>query len=155
MQDAIEKLYSNLLLFFTRALEWYQESPWRHVLHSITQPVELRFADLLDQIKFCSKNIDQVALSAFQAETRDIHGKVDLLATELAGVASRDQVQRLDVKVDTFLTQSSNLSSKIEIRILKELLIATHKKLDDQTSMYREFVAQTIGSLAASSLKRN
>ena len=64
MQAAVEQLYLGLLSFFTRALEWFLESPWRHVLHSITQPVELRFDDLLKLVNTSSRNVEQLAVSA-------------------------------------------------------------------------------------------
>ena len=83
MQAAVNELYKHLLCFFTRAHDWYHESTLHHIIHSITQPVELRYADILDKIGECSKSIDQITLSGSQAELRDMHKKLDVVLTRL------------------------------------------------------------------------
>jgi len=56
-----------------RALQWYQESPLMHALHSITRPVAIRYKDLLEEIDDCSRQVDLWAITAGQAELRDVH----------------------------------------------------------------------------------
>lgn len=77
MQRAVEDLYANLLRFFVRAYDWYQEHSFMHIIHSITRPVELRYADIYDAIVESSRNIDQIAVSSSQIELRRVHAKIN------------------------------------------------------------------------------
>ncbi|KAK0629142.1 hypothetical protein B0T17DRAFT_633566 [Bombardia bombarda] len=81
MSKAIEELYSYILKFLTRAYEWYNEGKARRFIHSITQPPQLRYTDLLQDIRASSRTIEQFAAAASQAELREIHVKVDSLKT--------------------------------------------------------------------------
>lgn len=45
----------------------------KHMLHSITQPADIRYKDILDNIEECSRRIDQWAVSSAQADIRDMH----------------------------------------------------------------------------------
>ena len=43
-------------------------------VHAITQPVELRYKDILEDTKRCSENVDKQDFAASQVEQRDMHG---------------------------------------------------------------------------------
>lgn len=79
MKNAVAELYAYLLRFFMRAYDWYSESKIRHLIHSISRPVEIRYKDLVETISQCSQNIDRLALAASHAEQRIIHQKLDLV----------------------------------------------------------------------------
>lgn len=83
MRLAVEELYANLLQFFIRALNWYQENTFKHILHSITRPVELRYRDLLERIEELSRKVDQLSASASRAEIRAIHIKISSVILKL------------------------------------------------------------------------
>jgi hypothetical protein len=73
MELAITELYSYIIQYMIRSKRFYEESKIYHALHSITRPVELRFADLLGKIERCSQNVSDLAVAGAQAEQRDIH----------------------------------------------------------------------------------
>ena len=66
MVRAVGNLYASIMRFFIRAHDWSREGRWKHLVHSITRPVELRYKDLLDQIAAESREIDQLATSGAQ-----------------------------------------------------------------------------------------
>lgn len=80
MRQAVLSLYSQIIRFLIRALEWYQESKLRHLVHSITRPAELRYNDIMEQISYSTRSVKELASASSQAEQRDMHIKIqDLL----------------------------------------------------------------------------
>jgi hypothetical protein len=79
MKSAVAELYAYIIQFCIRAQDWYQEGKVFHVLHSITRPVELRYADLIEEIERCSRNVDGLAVAGSQAEQRDMHVELQQL----------------------------------------------------------------------------
>ncbi|KAK6332997.1 hypothetical protein TWF718_010822 [Orbilia javanica] len=73
MQNSIQILYSHIIKFLMRALKWYQQPTWKRAVSSITEPFALHFKDILEDILEQSRQIDQLALAASQAELRDMH----------------------------------------------------------------------------------
>ena len=73
MKRAVAQLYAHLMEFFTMAWQWYQEGPMKHMLHSLTQPVSIRYKHIFKDVEECSRRIDQWAISSAQAEIRDMH----------------------------------------------------------------------------------
>ena len=84
MKRAVAELYAQVIRFLIRAQDWYEESRASHVLHSITRPVELRYADLISDIKDCSMLVEGLASAGAQAEQRDMHIKIRELAKNQA-----------------------------------------------------------------------
>ncbi|WQF76583.1 hypothetical protein CDEST_01597 [Colletotrichum destructivum] len=66
-------IHANILKFLVRALRWYQESKFMHVVHAITRPTELRYDDILFTISALSRSMSDAALASSQAEQRDMH----------------------------------------------------------------------------------
>jgi hypothetical protein len=62
-----------------RAQDWYQENKLMHILHSLTRPVELRFADLIVEMEACTRKVDNLASAGARAEQRDMHLKLQVL----------------------------------------------------------------------------
>lgn len=73
-------IYAQILKFLLRALNWYRESRLEHAIHAITQPVELRFDDIIYGINRLSRNLTEMALASSHAEQRDIHTVVQGLS---------------------------------------------------------------------------
>ena len=103
MKGAVVELFAHLIKFLIRAHDWYREGYFRHVLHSVTRPAELRLEDLMNTIAECSRRIDQLASSGSQAEQRDIHKKMDSVVS----------------KVEQQNTQVVDLSNKLSCRVSK------------------------------------
>jgi hypothetical protein len=83
MKKAVADLYGHIIHFFIVAHEWYGEGRWKHALHSITHPPELRYKDLLDHISECSESIRRLSMVGTQAEQRDMHAKLDIAIKRL------------------------------------------------------------------------
>lgn len=77
MKNSLCHLYAHILRFLVRAHDWYKEGTFKHIVHSITRPVELRYDDLLQNIAQSSRVIEQLASSGHQAEVRDMHNEID------------------------------------------------------------------------------
>lgn len=81
--NAMEELYAHVIQFLIRAHAWYREGTFRHILHSITRPAELRYQDLLEHIADCSRNIEQLAVAGSQVELREMHTMMKLMAARV------------------------------------------------------------------------
>ncbi|KAI1496447.1 hypothetical protein F5X99DRAFT_72715 [Biscogniauxia marginata] len=99
MGTAVADLYAAILKFLVRAHDWYEEGTLKHMLHSITRPVELRYNDLLDDISRCSRRIQNLASSGQQAEIRDIHEQLEEKLGQLSAKLD-DKLDRMDAKVE-------------------------------------------------------
>ena len=73
MKRLVATLYAHIVRFFIRAMDWYKEGKLLHILHSVTRPSALRFKDILEEVRDCSRRVDQLAISSAQAEQRDMH----------------------------------------------------------------------------------
>ncbi|KAK3986597.1 hypothetical protein QBC44DRAFT_401975 [Cladorrhinum sp. PSN332] len=100
MLQAVEDLYSSIIQFFLRAHTWCQEGSFRHLIHSITRPPELRYKDLLEQIAEKSRLIDKLAVAGNQAEIREMNGKLTQITAQLQIIQS-SQALHSSALVDT------------------------------------------------------
>ena len=73
VKHAISVLYSHIIKFLLRALEWYEEGRIAHAIHSITKPAALRYDDLLEDIRRDTRRVADLAITSSQAEQRDVH----------------------------------------------------------------------------------
>ncbi len=80
MNAAVEALYAHIIRFLIRAHDWYREGSFRHMVHSITRPAQLRYDDLLEEIETCSRNIEQLAVAGSQMEIRQMNTVLKLMA---------------------------------------------------------------------------
>lgn len=83
MVQAVGNLYANLLRFFIRAHDWCSEGSFRHLVHSITRPVELRYKDLVDDIAGDSLEIDKLATMGARVEIREMNTKLNSIVAKL------------------------------------------------------------------------
>ncbi|KAK3327020.1 hypothetical protein B0T19DRAFT_150873 [Cercophora scortea] len=152
---AVEELYSHILKFLVRAHKWYNEGKLRHIVHSITQPVQLRYKDLLDDIKDASNKLDRIAKAAGQAEQRDMHltlngstASIQEIHTKISGMASKlegseAQVDELMSKVVAFhaIQSGALLDTNQRISDIQLSNILTHLSdvpLDDPIKIYQQ-----------------
>ncbi|KAK8022650.1 hypothetical protein PG993_013417 [Apiospora rasikravindrae] len=73
LRQITTKIYGHVLRFLVRALGWYQESRFMHVVHSVTRPTELRYDDILASISSLSRDMSDMAIVSSHLEQRDMH----------------------------------------------------------------------------------
>lgn len=133
IRHLISRMYAYILRFLIRSLHWYQESKLLHLVHAITRPVELRFDDLIEEIRLLSSNLTDLASASGHAEQRDMHTEQLEMISEHRGMhveqrKSFNEQRVLKKKVD-YLTklledlretiindQAINASARIELR---------------------------------------
>ena len=82
-----------------------------HVLHSLTRPVELRYADLIEDIGACTRTVYRLASVAFQAEQRDIHLEMqDLIRRQKDSDTVLQEVRSLLISKSISLTNVLELT---------------------------------------------
>jgi hypothetical protein len=112
-----------------------------HIVHSITRPAELRYDDLLRKISALSRNLAELASVISYAEQRDLHTKVQELASGQEVMQSsieRLTTLALQTKEKVVTESTINASARIELRqTLSEIqlsqfmsFLSTPKSLD-------------------------
>ncbi|KAL6919001.1 hypothetical protein FSST1_003027 [Fusarium sambucinum] len=155
IRQAVSNLYANLVRFFIRAHEWCQEGTFRHLLHSITRPPELRYQDLLEDITANSREIDQLAAASARVEIRDISLKLSSIVAKLDNFqssSSRAVVQTNEsiiARLDSFhaLHSSALLDTNQRLSDLQFSQIMSHiqdGKLGDPLEAFRYNVSVQI-----------
>lgn len=91
MQQAVAKLYANLIHFMVHTLEWYQKSKAKRAIGAIFKPFALEFQSQLTEVNELSKTVDEIAATAAQAELRAVHAKIEDVNKELS-------LARLEIK---------------------------------------------------------
>ncbi|KAH7333075.1 hypothetical protein BKA65DRAFT_564106 [Rhexocercosporidium sp. MPI-PUGE-AT-0058] len=109
----------RLRLFLVRSLRWYQESRFLHLVHAITRPAELRFNDLIEDIRLLSHSLMDLALASSHAEQRDMHTEQNRASSSQRELL--DEVCRLTRLVEQLCeaivaNQAINTSAQIELR---------------------------------------
>jgi hypothetical protein len=155
IRKAVSNLYASLVRFFIRAHEWCQEGTMRHLWHSITQPPELRYQDLLEDITVSSREIDQLAAASGRVEIRDISLKLNSIVSKLNSLeppqsrAILDSNQTIITKLDSFqaLHSSALLDTNQRLSDLQFSQIMSHiseGKLGDPLEAFRYNVSVQI-----------
>ncbi|TVY54373.1 hypothetical protein LCER1_G006832 [Lachnellula cervina] len=119
VRHLISNMYAHILRFLLRSLRWYQESKLSHLIHAITRPVELRFGDLVEEIRVLSSNMDNLALASGHAEQRDMHTEQKKAFNEQNRLENKvDLLTKLVEQLkETIVTdQAINASARIELR---------------------------------------
>ena len=83
MEMAIAELYAQIMDFLQDAICWYRRSKLAHAWLSIWQPWSIKLKAKYDIILELSQNVDKLAMSGLQAETRDIHVDVSTLRSDV------------------------------------------------------------------------
>jgi hypothetical protein len=143
MKRAVGDLYAKLLRFFMRAYEWCHESSVRHFLRSLTQPPELRYQDLLQDISKSSRQIYQLAESISRIELREIHHLASQVDQRFLG---------MDTKVDNITSLVTNLRSDIIARLISVESLISSSHLDTNRRLDDIQLQQSISALSDSNL---
>ncbi|KAK4220534.1 hypothetical protein QBC38DRAFT_540507 [Podospora fimiseda] len=93
MIESVEDLYASIHEFLLRACKWCKAGLFRHVLHSITRPPELRYKDLLEQIAEKSRLVEKLAIAGTQVEIRHINERLDKITAQLQTIQSAQALQ--------------------------------------------------------------
>ncbi|PQE06103.1 Nacht domain protein [Rutstroemia sp. NJR-2017a BBW] len=106
MSELVAIIYSQIIRFVIRAVNWYKEGRLKHMLTSITRPYALRFKDLLDDLRTSSRQLDQLAVAAAMVEQRDMHLEQKISHQILLEVRNMMQAQDFAVDVISLICES-------------------------------------------------
>jgi hypothetical protein len=73
MTAAVTAVYVSIIKLLQRTAGWYSEGKLKHFVSSVLRPYELRFKDLVEEIAYNSRNVDQLAFTSSQQELRQMH----------------------------------------------------------------------------------
>lgn len=156
MKSALADLYAYTIKFFIRAIEWFRENPFQHILHSITRPPELRYKDLLEDIESQSRRLDQLAASGSQAEVRAIHLELSDTRTavmDMRKMMAEFQAINSSAAIDTNQRvtdiQFSNIISSVSLSALGDHVQA-YQNLARLAKSGKRAEKQSMGSLCSS-----
>lgn len=82
IREGVVQLYSHLLRFFIRAMQWYEGGSIKRAINSFVKPAAIQYKDILEDIEECSRRIDQQAVLASYAEQRDMHREQQQMRAE-------------------------------------------------------------------------
>lgn len=107
MRAAVSKLCADILKFLTRAHKWYCEGCLKRTLHSFTQPFDLRYADILEDIRHGSYVVQDLAACGQLVELRHVNSKIDQIVDTMTVNFSR-----LNFTLDTVFTRIDGLDAR-------------------------------------------
>ncbi|KAH8761083.1 hypothetical protein F5883DRAFT_563170 [Diaporthe sp. PMI_573] len=107
MKAAVSKLCADILKFLTRAHKWYYEGSLKRTIHSFTQPFDLRYADILGDIRHDSFVVQDLADCGQLVELRHVNEKIDQIVTSV-GV----NFSRIDSALGTVIAKMDNLDTR-------------------------------------------
>jgi hypothetical protein len=121
MTAAVEGLYAHIIQFLIRAYDWYREGTFRHIFHSITRPVELRYHDLLEHIETGSRNIEQLAVAGSQVELRQMHTTLKLMADRV------EKTESVMIELKYMITSKLMVPRSQHLHLLRTLRPPIHQ----------------------------
>ena len=164
MKQEVARLYAYLIQFLIKALKWYQEGTFKHIIHSITQPVGIKYKDILENIEDCSRCIDQWAVSSAQAELRDVHTLQREVHTDLKNTGSVvrrstmsvDEIMRrvIDIapQLTTLISGQVNTNHRVfDLQLSQMLTITAGSSLQDPEISYRHGILRRNKSMQRAS----
>jgi predicted phage tail protein len=104
MKEAVSRLYAYIILFFQRAVKWYNMSSASRAIASIFKPFELDYKDTVEQIKLCSETVDKIASASGRAEVRDMHIMLQL---------QQEMLSRRDEKLEDMQKQMKDMQHQM------------------------------------------
>ncbi|KAI3320670.1 hypothetical protein HD806DRAFT_505830 [Xylariaceae sp. AK1471] len=109
--EHISELYSQIMTFAIRAVEWYQKGKIAHAVAAFTSPFQLKYRDIIDDIYETSRKIDRCAMTMNYAEIRQMHEQLaqSQKALELAHIERRE-MYRLVAEVKGVVSQYGQLN---------------------------------------------
>ncbi|KAK4638902.1 hypothetical protein QC761_703500 [Podospora bellae-mahoneyi] len=148
MKRAVAELYANIIKFLVRSKRWYEEGKLKHIWHSLSRPSELRYADLLENVKERSELIETLSASGSQAEQREIHRKIDNEGSQLTVMHEEVRelkaiILRLESKaINSFIDTNCRLNDLQFAQICQSLRqAAEYHLLPEPETTYRRNIA--------------
>jgi hypothetical protein len=83
MKNAVAQLYAHIILFFQRAVRWYNRSRIGRAVEAIINPVELEYEDSVRQIQACADTVNDIATLSSRVELRDVQTLLKLKLPQL------------------------------------------------------------------------
>lgn len=129
MKAAVSVLCADILKFLTRAHKWYCESSLKRTLHSFTQPFDLRYADILKDIRHGSYVVQELAACGQMVELRHVNHKIDQIGDTVAVHFSR-----IDSTLNTVIANINDLNTRaiaaeaVSIQRLNEISTTTSRE---------------------------
>ncbi|KAH8588667.1 hypothetical protein B0O99DRAFT_600563 [Bisporella sp. PMI_857] len=119
---AVTKLYAHIIHFMVRTLRWYQKSKAKRAIGALFKPSALNFQDNLTEVNELSRDVDEIATTAAQAELRAVH--VGVMDTNHMLSLARSEIKRLSdlvsLQADRLLQVASctnSISSQIQLDV--------------------------------------
>ncbi|KAI1125433.1 hypothetical protein F5Y10DRAFT_9991 [Nemania abortiva] len=84
--EYMSEIYSHIMSFAIRAVDWYQKGKIAHSLAAFTSPFQLKFRDIVDNISETSHNIDRWATTMSHMEIRRMRQQLIETGKALEGV---------------------------------------------------------------------
>lgn len=106
MKAAVSKLCADILKFLTRAHKWYYEGCLKRTIHSFTQPFDLRYADILENIRHGSYEVQDLARCGQMVELRHVNKKIDHIGDSVLDLS------RIDSTLGTVITKLDRLDAR-------------------------------------------
>lgn len=88
MKTALSELYAKIIEFVQLAIKYYKSGRFSKSLAAITNPFNLKYKPVLDDIRESSRRIDELANVAHKAEFRDLHIEVKQLKEIALGIST-------------------------------------------------------------------
>lgn len=126
MRLLVATLYSHIIRFLLRALEWYEEGSFKRAYHSVIKPVPLRYQDILDDIHRASNQIAAHATAGGQAEQRDMHQ--ELVAVKEIVKSGNDSNMKEQKELHRKLQTVVNLVSELKVDIQSDQALAKFER---------------------------
>ncbi|PVI00366.1 hypothetical protein DM02DRAFT_614456 [Periconia macrospinosa] len=146
MQRAVSGLYSHIIRFLLRTERWYNQSKLRHAWEAFHRPVELEYNDLVEEVRDCTKEIEDLANAGAQAEQRDMHLELKELGERLkTSEALLQEMRGLLISSQT-IQESANLDTNqrltdLQLNQIMDYLSGFNKMDPYKTLQYRTCIA--------------
>ncbi|VUC36835.1 unnamed protein product [Clonostachys rosea] len=165
MEWAVSGLYTVVLLFFKKAMKWYNVGPAGRAISAIFKPFELTYEDTLEGVKQFSDTIDIIARLEETIEARESSDTSNDQSMRLVHLETTLQVmqdkfesshQNLNnsighalqkmscnqVKTDQIYVDMDSIEQQVNSMHLKDMLDALHPQISPEKSLrrYQSFV---------------
>lgn len=105
MRAAVSSLCADILKFLTRAHKWCSEGSLKRTIHSFTQPFDLRYSDILEDIRRGSYVVKDLAACGQLFELRQVNKKVDEIGDSVLGIS------RIESSLGAVITRIDSLET--------------------------------------------
>ncbi|KAF1998907.1 hypothetical protein P154DRAFT_621387 [Amniculicola lignicola CBS 123094] len=121
MKHTIAILYSYIVKFLLRALEWYELSTVSRALQTFTRPAALRYDDLIADIHKATLQVKELSLAGSQAEQRDMHTELRQVHVQQSSLIDRIESMQTELQKLMALVQQTH-----QAQVSTEKSISTH-----------------------------